>query len=223
MKNNDSVRKNTLWGDYKNGKIVPMLWDLDGMYGTGWIGNGILEPSAYMWMGLYATSAWPLALLWTLYQADIKTAYANLRQNKVIDIDTWHSIMFGWVNRVGEEAYNRDIKKWPETPSYRKNLTDTDYWVEVETANRPGSTPMWDDQTQYAVDDVVALNTYPNRPSNTWCIKYKAVQANIGVCPVTGFYDGFPVIGGCWDSPKRMEKWMEEQISLCDSVLEYNV
>ena len=220
MKNGDSVKKNTLWGMYGEGKIFPALWDLDGMYGTGWIGNSAGSPAANLWDGAYATAEWPLKLLWELYEDKIKVAYADLRENGTIAIDTWHGIVFDqWVNRIGEEAYNRDIKKWPETSSYRENYTNVEYWTEVGVRNGAGSYPVWNDSASYAANDMVVIKLHPQ---SYYYMIYKAVQASIGVCPVTQFYEEFPIVGGFYDSPKRWEKWITEQIRLCDVKLGYS-
>ena len=218
MKNNDSIYKNTLWGTWKNGKIAPMLWDLDGMYGEGWIGNKAIEPSAYLWTGSYATSPWPLALFWRLYQTEIGTTYENLRRDGVISIQTWDSIMSAWIDRIGVECYKRDIEKWPETPSYRENYTNSDYWEERTTTNNIGSVQLWDSENSYNQGDEVALRTWPEYD---WYIIYTAKQASDAAnpqCPVTRFYEKFPLIGGYYNSLTRMRKWMEEQIALCDSI-----
>lgn len=218
--NGDSIKKNTLWGTYANGKIFPMLWDLDNQYGVGWIGTHAGAPSAARWTGDYATATWPLALLWTLYSDEIKTAYANLRNSKIISIDTWKDIVFNqWVNRIGEEAYNRDIERWPETPSYREDYTDKENWVYYGYSYGIGSYNLWNENTAYAKDALVALSLHPL--SNRYYI-YKAVKANQGKCPVTQFYTEFPMLGGFYDSPKRWEKWMTAQIASCDVVMEYN-
>lgn len=218
--NGDSIKKNTLWGTYANGKIFPMLWDLDNQYGVGWIGTQAGAPSAARWTGDYATAKWPLALLWTLYSDEIKAAYANLRNSKIISIDTWKDIVFNqWVNRIGEEAYNRDIERWPETPSYREDYTNEENWVYYGYSYGIGSYNLWNENTAYAKDDLVALSLHPL--SNRYYI-YKAVIANQGECPVTQFYTEFPMLGGFYDSPKRWEKWMIAQIASCDAVMEYN-
>lgn len=217
MRNGDSVKKNTLWGTYKEGKIVPMLWDLDGVYGEGWIGNSASAPSTGIF-NAYNNAQWPLKLLWDLYETEIKNTYCDLREQGIISIETWREIVFGWINRVGIEAYNRDIKKWPETPSYRKNYTNTDYWQEVGTTTDTQSTPLWNDSTNYNIDDQCRLSM---GGSGLYMI-YKAVSPNTNVCPVTAYYEGFPNVGGYYNSPKRMEKWMLRQIELCDSFCGYN-
>jgi hypothetical protein len=223
MKNGDSIAKNTLWGTYNNGKVFFALWDLDAMYGEGWIGDSAGNPSAHLWIGSYATAAWPLALFWTLFESDIKASYVSLRKANIIDINTWKDIVFGWVNRIGDEAYKRDIDKWPETPSYRKNLTNTDYWKENGIVSNivNGDSRLWNSSTSYAVDSIVVLRFHP---TTAWGIRYKAVQASDEQnpqCPVTQFYNGFPQIGGFYDSPKRWEKWMDRQMLLCDVQLGY--
>jgi hypothetical protein len=220
--NGDSVNKNTLWGIYKNGKIAPMLWDLDGLYGTCWTGASSSAPSAALWEGRYATANWPLALLWALYSDEIKSKYAELREAGIISVNTWRTIMYDmWVNRIGEEAYNRDIAKWSETPSYRKNYTNTEYWrqISVDGGAHTSDYNVWDENTNYEVDDVVAISMHP---STNLCGLYKATAPSLGQCPVSKLYDNFPQVGGYYDSPKRMEKWMESQISLCDAVNGYS-
>ena len=219
MKNSDSINKNTLWGVWNNGKIAPMLWDLDAMYGQGWTGTSAGAPSASLWEGAYAQSEWPLGLFWTLYEDEIKAAYANLRRDGVLTIDSWKEVVFGWVDRIGTEAFERDIKKWKETPSYRKNYTNTAYWTEGSVVGELGNIPLWDALTPFAQGERCAIKLHDL--INAYMI-YTAVQASTGVCPVTKFYTMFPIVGGFYDSPKRMQKWMESQIALCDTVMQYS-
>lgn len=218
MANQDSLRKNTLWGVYKGGKIAPMLWDLDSIYGEEWVGIKAYSPSAYMWEDTYATFKWPLSLLWNLYEDEIKAAYARLRTDKVISMESWRDVVYTkWVNRIGKEAYERDLARWPETPSYRKNYTNTEYWYENAFLMDSQGYPIWNELDSYNVGDIVVLKM--SGDSNY--VSYQCKVANTGVCPVTKFYDSFPELGGFYDSPKRMEKWMIEQIRLCDAVLGY--
>ena len=217
MMNGDSISKNTLWGIYKSGKIFPLLWDLDAMYGQEWTGTWCYAPSAYLW-NTYKNAAWPLALFATLYEAEIKAEYNNLRSDKVISIESWKNIVFGqWFKKIGQSAFERDLERWPETPSYRENCTDTDYWVELGIS-REGDYPIWNAETSYNTNNIVQLPMYY---SSTWYIKYKAVQGSTNKCPVTKFYDGFPQVGGYYDSPKRWERWMARQIELCDNFIGY--
>jgi hypothetical protein len=220
MCNADSVNKNTLWGIYSNGKIVPMLWDLDAMYGEGWLGNIAGAPSAEIW-NFYANSEWPLSLLWSLYEVEIRNTYIRLRQSNIISMDTWKSVVYDrWINCIGKGAYERDIERWPETPSYRKNLTNTDYWTEVGLTDSFNDNEVWKDNMTYSVGSTSILRLYPNYPIG---IRYRAVQENIRICPVTAFYNGYPQVGGFYDSPKRMEKWMQTQMNLCDAFIGYSV
>ena len=219
MNNADSVIKNTLWGTYKNGKIAPMLWDLDGVYGEPWTGLYCSAPSSYMWDNTYAKADWPLGCFWTLYKDEIKDAYARLRRDGIISIDTWREVVYGWVNRIGQAAYDRNLEKWDETPSYRKNYTNTEYWTQGKSMQNSGVTPQWNENTQYKTGDKAAIQTHQNVPYD---IVYTAVKDSVGICPVTKFYKNFPIVGGYYNSPKRMEKWMKKQIELCDAKLEYN-
>lgn len=226
MKNADSIAKNTLWATYKNGKIAPMLWDLDGMYGQGWRGNSVISPSAYLWESDYATAAWPLSLLWRLYKTEIKETYINLRENGIISMDTWKEVVLNnWINRIGSGAYDRDIKRWPETPSYRKNFVNSEYWEEFDTVSNVDGIGIWNKDTSYNIGDKVAIDMMPESYAaigSRGYVIYKAVQSNVNVCPVTEFYTEFPTVGGVYDSPKRMKKWIQEQIRLCDSLIGYN-
>lgn len=215
MCNSDSIIKNTLWGIWNNKKIAPLLWDLDGVYGEGWIGTAAGNPNAYVW-NYYKTPNWPLALFGKLYFNEIKEAYYNLRRSGIISIDIWREVIYGWINSIGVDAYKRDLKKWPETPSYRKNYTNTEYWVESG-----GATEEWNENTVYQQGDKVYLPMSLREQLSVNRQSYKAVQTSQGVCPVTEFYNMFPRVGGYYDSPKRMEKWMEEQIKLCDVEMGY--
>jgi hypothetical protein len=224
MKNGDSIRKNTLWGTYSNGKIAPMLWDLDGMYGTGWVGDRAVSPNASLFDGNYAVAEWPLSLLWQLYENEIKASYASLRSSKILTIETWKDIVFNkWVNRIGEDAYNRDIKKWPDTPSYREDYTNTEYWSGGDViASRSGQLDIWNEYTEYNVGSIAYIHEHP---SSIWYKKFTAKKASGSSnpqCPVTKFYERFPQVGGFYDSPKRWVKWMTEQIRLCDIKMGYS-
>jgi hypothetical protein len=216
MNNSDSVNKNTLWAVYDGNKIAPMLWDLDSVYGTGWIGNKVgLPPNAGV-ISYYRTFNWPLSQLWKLYRDDVVTAYHNLRRDGIVSMSTWREVIYSWVNRVGKECYERDIEKWPETPSYRKNYTNTEYWKQnIYDGNIQAS--LWDSNTSYEVDEYVYLDAGEGQR-----IIYQAIQnVPAGICPVTEYYDKFPYVGGYYESPKRMEKWISHQLDLCDEVFEY--
>ena len=214
MRNNDSIRKNTLWAIYKNGKIAPMLWDLDGVYGEGWTGIRAVTPSAYLWNGDYATAEWPLKFLKVLFYDEMVSTYANLRSSNILSMDSWKDVIKSWFERIGVEAYKRDITKWPETPSYRENYTNTEYWKESS-----GSALEWDETQTYNIGDKAFIKL---SKTSSYTQVYEAVKVSSGICPVTKFYEKFPVVGGYYNSLQRMEKWMREQISLCDSILNYN-
>ena len=218
MRNGDSIKKNTLWGTYKNGKIFASLWDLDGVYGTEWTGTTISSPGNEVFV-TYTTAEWPIKLLWTLYEPEIKTAYSNLRATKIISVDTWRNIVINkWINRIGEEAYKRDIEKWPETPSYRQNYTNTDYWTQGRIRDSSYVAPEWDETVNYSVNDICKIRMHNSVP---YWMTYRAKVDNVGVCPVTNFYDAFPVVGGYFESPARMQKWITEQIRICDNFMGY--
>lgn len=218
MRNSDSIKKNTLWGTYNNGKIFALLWDLDGVYGTDWTGTTVGSPGDGVF-ATYTTAEWPLKLLWELYESEIKDAYSNLRATKIISVDTWRNIVINkWINRIGEEAYNRDIEKWPETPSYRQNYTNTDYWTQGKLRDSSFVAPEWDETVNYNVNDICKIRMHSSVP---YWMTYRAKVDNVGVCPVTKFYDAFPVVGGYFESPARMQKWITEQIRICDNFMGY--
>lgn len=219
MRNFDSVKKNTLWGTYKNGKIAAFFWDLDNAYGQGSFNIGIPAVDAWYY---YKKANWPIKLLSILFDDEIKTAYSNLRRDGIININTWKEVFFGYINRVGTDAYKRDIEKWNETVTYRKNFTNTDYWEE-RPDDSTANVSLWSNTESYAVGDKVKLAIYPGR--NSYLV-YRAIQSSSSQnpqCPVTEFYKGYPQVGGYYDSPKRMEKWVEAQITVSDNYMNYNV
>ena len=220
MRNGDSITKNTLWATYKNGKIAPMLWDLDGMYGEGWIGFKATAPDINVWNN-YANAEWPLKLFWTLYESEIRDTYRLLRRDNIISIDSWRKVVYGWKERIGVEAYKRDIEKWSETPSYRKNYTNTQYWEMNDEVNI-NDYQEWNSSTSYTQGDKVAIRCWEG---SLTAISFTAIQdvpAGDDYCPVTKFYTNFPVVGGYYNSYERMEKWMLEQITLCDSFIGFS-
>ena len=217
IKNGDSVKKNTLWGVYKNGKIAPMLWDLDGAYGESFTGTSAGAPGINVWTA-YTGANWPLKSFWVLFEDDIKATYATLRREGVISMDTWRDVIYNqWVNRIGAEAYERDIEKWPDTPSYRENNLNSEYWA--TTGEDYTELAEWDENTEYNVGDRVYY-TYTS-DGIVYHSTFRAVKAGSNKVPLTKIYS-YPTIGGYFNSPKRMEKWMAAQLALCDAYMEYH-
>jgi hypothetical protein len=131
--------------------------------------------------------------------------------------------MFGWVNNIGTEAFERDAERWPDMPCNRQSYDNTEYWKRIKVVRDGTTSPFWNADTTYNVGDMVDVGL--STPTTGLMLRYQAIKAsnaNNPQPPVTQYYDSFPIAGGYYDSPKRMEKWMEEQIRLCDIVMEYN-
>lgn len=224
--NTDSIIKNTLWGVYNNGKIAPFFYDLDGSYGTGWIGNTQASSPGDNTYQKYISADWPLMLLSKLYSEELKTKYALLREEGVVSESHINKIIDDWTSRIGSEKYSRDLKKWSETPSYRESTivneeyyTDTKGWTPPSTA----SIKEYNENTTFNVGDYVYIYLDNNKGAYTtskWYFYCK--KENTGILPVNKLYNNFPCVGGWFDSPKRIKKWIKEQISILDNIFNYS-
>lgn len=219
IRNNDSLGSNTLWGLWKNKVIAPALYDTDSAFGNAsWIGQHTAEsPSASMFNGQYAKSNTPFGLYWSLFKDELIADYKKMRDNGLISVQTLGELFKSWQERVGYDSVKRDLEKWDDCPSYRKNYTNTEYWAETSALYVTGE-ETWNSETEYKEGDNVRISMgYGN-----YAMSYVCIKKCTNVYPVTKKYDRFPTVGGWYESPKRIIKWFETQLSLCDAELGYN-
>jgi hypothetical protein len=118
----DGFWKNWIWTIYGN-IAAPSFYDLDSIFGRSFDGLYVVNNSSSTIIGAEVTL--PTGQLVRLYKTELDEMYSSLRK-EVISVSNIMSIVNSWMQRVGLDAYKRNIDKWTSIPSYRaeKNMDD---------------------------------------------------------------------------------------------------
>lgn len=202
--------RNTQWLYYKNaGKWCPSFYDLDSCLGYQ-ADHPWLEPPRQSILG--NNLALPYGLLWSLYQDEVKAKYAELKQSGLFSVNAIMKYVYDWCDRFGDFNLKRSIEKW-ETPCYRDGKVNSEYWEQIGCTIHEQT---YDENTQYNPGDEVYFGwTYSN---SGYIMQYRCKKACIGEIP-SGAYDVNPMHGGCFDSPRRVKKWLEEKFVILDGIM----
>lgn len=206
----DSLARNTQYL-YWGGKWYPAPYDCDQIYGNNWRGNYICRKD---WMrvvdesvlgryaGIYDTFL-------DLYASDIEQRYKELRDADVISSNSIIAQISQYVDLIGKDAYEREFELWNETPSYREP-NDNPQW-HYEGDYYEGTPTEWNNSSSYKVGDYVSM--FIEGKTYYW----KCVQNNTGVRPYYDKYGANPLVGGCFDSLTRTEKWLNVRFEFLDN------
>ena len=162
IQNGDCIRKNwqwTTWGEIDgNIKWYVNPYDLDHAFGVLATTAFTLNKPAKSTYG--KGSQTPARYGWDYYFEDMKKRYKELRDAGVLSYETVWGIMKDWVDRVGNENYQQEAEKWPETPCNRDShisgnwqYTGTSYISYFD-----GNTNGWNKNTTYASGAYVKYN-----------------------------------------------------------------
>lgn len=205
--------RNTQWLYYKkSGKWCPTLYDLDSclgyLAGVPWLRGPLNE--------VLATSTnLPYGLLWSLYQNEIRLKYKELRTSGLISSDVIVDMVIDWCNRFGKFNIERNIKKW-NTPCYRDGKINGEYW-ELDGYNLTSNvreSEKYDNERQYNTGDLTYFGV-----TSIYTMRYKCKAPCVGEIPA-GRYNESPFYGGCFDSPRRIKKWMDGKIEYLDNLFD---
>ena len=206
----DSLVRNTqylYWGD----KWYPAPYDCDQIYGNNWRGNYIYRKTfprtadssiLGTYWGIYD-------VFLSLYGTDIEQRYKELRDADVISSNSIISQIAQYVDIIGKDAYEREFELWNETPSYREP-NDNPQW-HFEGDYYEGTPSEWNDAKSYKVGDYVSM--FIEGVTYYW----RCVQSNTGVRPYYDKYGANPLVGGCFDSLTRTEKWLNVRFEFLDN------
>ena len=204
--------RNTQWLYYKkSGKWCPSLYDLDCCMGylanVPWLRNPLQTV-------LGTDTNLPYGLLWNLYRDEVKAVYNDLRSSNVLTTAGFVEMVEDWCSRFGLPNLQRSIKKW-NTPMYRDGKINGDYWV-LDGYNLSSNVPeeeRFSDTKQYLEGDLVYFGV-----TSSYIMRYKCKQPCIGEVPA-GRYDEEPYYGGCFDSPRRIRKWLDSKFQYLDNLM----
>jgi hypothetical protein len=119
--NYDGFRKNWQWLTYDGVKWYIGVYDCDGVFGNYFdLSNTIMapltrhitdDPSLEIWR---IGAKWVFEPLYSIYQEDLETRYAELRQLKIIDTNSIIRLVTDWLDRIGNKStFKKEWEKWP--------------------------------------------------------------------------------------------------------------
>lgn len=212
--NQDGIVNNAQLTIY-NGKLGYNIYDCDSCLGKTWAG-GIWSLSGVRKIVGKSTSN-PLGLTCILFEQEINSKYALLRNNGIITVGNLYKKVAGWCKRIGYEAYNRNIKKWPN-PSYKAATNvNSDNWRLV----------VWDSNTlpdYYSPEVTYSKGMYCRtyNPSQSYNESvFECVLDCIGVPPIKE--SSSLTMPDCfYDSLYRYKEWFKIKITSMDEYYKYN-
>lgn len=121
LQNSDSTANNwqwLTWGDIDGTvKWYVCPYDLDHAFGVIST-TGFRTANPYI-QTVGASTNTPARYVWNYYLDEMKARYRELRTAGVLSYETVWGIMEDWVSRIGEDNYEREMQRWPETPANR--------------------------------------------------------------------------------------------------------
>lgn len=215
LKNPDSIVKNTLIAIYENGKAYPCNYDMDAVQGiNSWMGT--ISSVAAGFAGINQRTdaiCQPIfCLYYRLFRTEIGARYRELRDLKIFDIKNILDMHTDFMSVAGIDAFNEDFKLFPETPSFRENNVNEEYWSFAQNDNPIA--PTWDSATAYNQGDKVKISNLK--------FVFTAKTANTNQNPLKFIYTGFPQVGGFYSGLGHLETFLQNQIEYLDTYYNYN-
>ena len=201
--NFDGFNKNWIWCTWDGKHWTPTLYDVDSIFGGYWNGTYVIKDSDKQTI-LGINSVLGLA---TLYSAEIKERYKQLRDKGIFSVDNITSLLQAWLEKVGYSNIEEEVSLYPDIPSYRDPLLSTGWELEGYTTD----TDDYSESNTYSQGDTCVYKGY----------RFKATQERINVPPLKGFYDNAPKYFGFFNSVKRVSTWLTNRISFLDTTYKY--
>lgn len=125
INNADGFNKNWQWTTWDGKRWAVNPYDLDMSFGGYFIGN-ITQAPPTGWVG--NSTATPIGWVIKYFLADIKERYAQLRNLGLFDPEHVAGLVKKWCDRIGEDLFEKEYEKWPESPCCRDSLINLKYW-----------------------------------------------------------------------------------------------
>lgn len=200
--NYDGFQKNWQWCTYNAQHWCPSLYDVDAICGSYAFGYKIIPNSEN-------ERHFPIFNLQNVYKEEIKARYAELRKSGIFSVDNIIALFNDWTERIGYNGYSKEIKLYPETPSYRD----------------PKLNKQWAMGYKIVTSDVEDYSETKQYNEGDYCwyqdSLFVAKESVIGVPPVFGIYKNKPNIGGYFNSVGRIKNWLTKRIIYLDTYYNY--
>ena len=201
--NYDGFQKNWQWCTYNAQHWCPTLYDVDSIFGSYAFGYKVIPNSEN-------ERHFPIFNLQNVYKEEIKARYAELRKSGIFSVDNIIALFNDWTERIGYNGYSKEIKLYPETPSYRD----------------PKLNKQWAMGYKIVTSDVEDYSEAKQYNEGDYCwyqdSLFVAKESVIGIPPVFGTYKNYPNIGGYFNSIGRINNWLTKRIIYLDTYYNYN-
>lgn len=199
----DGFAKNWIWCTWDGQHWAPTLYDVDSILGAYWNGTFIV-PSSDKKTILGTGSVLGLE---TLYADEIKARYKQLRDSNIFSVDNIISLLGKWLNNIGYENMENEIKLYPDTPSYR----DPNINAGWEILDYTGKEDNYSSEKTYNADDTCIYFGYI----------FKANKELTNIPPLSAIYNNAPKYCGFYNSIKRVSVWLTNRLTFLDKTYSY--
>ena len=200
--NYDGFQKNWQWCTYNAQHWCPTLYDVDAICGSFAFGYKIIPNSEN-------EGHFPIFNLQNVYKEEIKARYAELRKSGIFSVDNIIALFNDWAERIGYNGYSKEIKLYPETPSYRD----------------PKLNNQWAMDYKIVTSDVEDYSEIKQYNEGDHCLYqdslFVAKESVIGIPPVFGIYKNYPNVGGYFNIIGRIKNWLTKRIIYLDTFYNY--
>ena len=199
----DGFRKNWIWCTWDGLHWAPTLYDVDSILGAHWNGTFVIPNSdKNTILGVGSVLG-----LETLYADEIKARYKQLRDSNIFSVDNIINLLEKWLNNIGYENMEDEIKLYPDTPSYRNpNLNSG--WAIVGYASTEDN---YNAEKTYNEGDTCIYRGYT----------FKATTTLTDVPPLSSAYSNKPYYCGFYNSVKRVSVWLTNRLAFLDKIYSY--
>lgn len=199
----DGFRKNWIWCTWDGQHWAPTLYDVDSILGAHWNGTFVIPNSdKNTILGIGSVLG-----LETLYADEIKARYNQLRDSNIFSVDNIINLLEKWLNNIGYENMENEIKLYPDIPSYRNpNLN-----IGWEILNYTGAEDNYSAEKTYNEGDTCIYFGYT----------FKANKELLNVPPLSAIYSKAPKYCGFFNSIKRVSVWLTNRLAFLDKTYSY--
>ena len=210
IKNSDGFSKNWQWVTYDGIKWYVNPYDCDMSFGGYFQGNQI---TPVLTNHINSNTHYPCYYIINYYKTELEERYKELRNHNVISVDHIMSILEDWTSRIGEDNYEREFKRWSNSPCNGDNVVNTEYWILRQNSDKTpemANSSTYSALVEYQPGDIVSYGLNSTMGFyNFGCIKNAE-----GIPPIREFRHR--------DNIYRVKKWITKNIENMDRLYNYD-
>ena len=163
VNNWDGFRKNWQWFTYDGTKWFVAPYDLDCIMGNFFTGTFVFGSDIH----LYVPTDGPFYFISNYYKKEIANRYSDLRESGVLSFFNMQSLLENWYNRIGEDVYAEEWKRWPDSKCISETVTNHG-WKQSTYANI-NRAKEYNDVTVYVPGEYCMLDNVVWEATETVC------------------------------------------------------